>query len=153
MRSDKDLGHGSGCAPAQVGGNLGQHALVGNNVFRLTTAAGDAEDALPRLPHLYVRSYGGNLAGKLHAGDILRRIGRRRIVSLTLEQVGTIQPGRIHAHLNFMGRGLRSWNFPDIQHLRPAWFGNYDCLHGFASWLLAFGSSLFALSFYLLAPT
>src|SRR6185437_16542342 len=50
MRGDKDFWHCGGLDPIKIGRNLRQQMLMGNNVFRMSAPAEQAEDALAGLP-------------------------------------------------------------------------------------------------------
>lgn len=74
--------------------------------------------------------------GRLHdlAGDFqpkrLRRTGRRRIVAGTLQQIGTIDPGRMHADQHLPRRGTRARHFAGVQCIRIALaIADGDCSH------------------------
>ena len=50
---------------------------------------------------------GRDLTRELHAGDVLRRAGRRRIEPAALHHVGAVQSRRAHAHEHLSGARLR----------------------------------------------
>src|SRR5205823_4653265 len=58
-----------------------------------------------------------------------RRAGRRRILTQTLLDIRTIDPGRFHPDEHFALAGHRHIGFGNLHHLRTAGLGDGDDLH------------------------
>ncbi len=101
----------------------GDHDLLG-----IGAAAGQAEDAVTRLPARRVIG-GVDLAGELHAGDVGRRTGRRGVMPHPLEQVGAVDRGRAHAHQHLAAHALGVGHVGVLENVRAAWLADADRLH------------------------
>ena len=130
MRGDKDFRHGGSLRPVKVGRDFRQQMLISNNVFGVRAAADQAKDALAGLPSANRRADFRHLASKLHAGNLGRKPGRRRIFALALEQVSAVERRCADADQNLFIIDKGFAHSADFQHFRAAIGRDPDCLHG-----------------------
>ena len=88
----------------------------------LRAAADDRHHALADREALGAGSERGHLAGELHAGDVLRRAGRRRVEPAPLHHVRAVQPGRVHPHEHLAGARGRDRGAPRSRSPAREWW-------------------------------
>jgi hypothetical protein len=111
-------------------GDFGERAFRHDDELGLRATGGDSKHTLAHFPRAHFFADGFDFAGKLEAGNVLRKTGRRGIFSLALKNVGAIQSRRAHAHSHAIGRGVfRRIDFPDFQNLRSAGSGDHNSAH------------------------
>jgi hypothetical protein len=93
--------------PVERRGDRHQLALVDGHQLGLTTASDNRHHAVANREALSGRPKRDDLAGDLHAGDVLRGAGGRRIETTSLHHVRAVQPRRAYAHEHLAGARRR----------------------------------------------
>ena len=107
VRRREHLGEAAGLGPTETFGDWQCEPIVHNGKRRLGASADDRHDAVTdREPH-DAGTGADDFAGELHAGDVLRRVGRRRVQADTLQHVGAVEPSRAHGDEQLAHSGLR----------------------------------------------
>jgi hypothetical protein len=102
----EDLRHAAGLREAQAVGDGHELALVHDGQLGLPAAADDRHHAVALGEALGSGPARRDLAGELEPGDVLRRPGRGRVAARALVDVGTVEPGRMHADEDLAGPWL-----------------------------------------------
>src|SRR5262249_34904663 len=126
---DENFRNGGGFRPTQIVGNCRYGVLMGDQVFSLSAAGNDSENALALSPASGPCAVLYHFAGKFQARNLLRNTRRRRIAALSLKQVSAVQPGRVNAYENFFLPGLRLRHIADFQYFWSAGAGDNDSFH------------------------
>jgi hypothetical protein len=104
-----------------------RHGLLG-----VSAAGYQGHRAIADFPPLDRIADCDDFAGDLHPYDF-RRARRRRIESLTLQNVSAIHAGSVDANQNFLGLDRRFGNFADLERAFIARFFNDYCFHEFTA--------------------
>src|SRR5262245_11782794 len=108
MRSHEDFRHGGSLGPIQVCGNWSEMVLGNRYVLCLARASDNSENAIADAPATNLVTDLFNFTGELNARNLLWITMRRRIASLSLQDVRAIQSGRTHVNAHAIKRRARS---------------------------------------------
>src|SRR5260370_10225004 len=105
-------------------------------------AACQSKDALGRPPHPRCRAEVSYLAGEFDPRNLRGNAGRRRVLAVTLQQVGAVQGGGPYPHQDLLRCNVRLTDLANFQDLRPAEMGNPHRLHGIHEYFRPFDPAL-----------
>jgi hypothetical protein len=106
----------------------------------LGTATDESHYSVAHSPSGNAGAYGFDFAGVLESRDIRGPSVRRRILAASLNQVGTVQSGRMHSHPDVTGANLRLGHLANRDYLRAPCTLIDHCTHRLLAvgfWLLA----------------
>jgi hypothetical protein len=104
---------------------------VRHHEFGVSSAAHDSHHTVARLPEYHVGSDGFDGPRVLQARYILGGIGRGRVLSDPLNEVGTVHSRRSYPNPYLLGSRLGAGNIPDFENFRTSEFGDDHRPHGF----------------------
>ena len=104
--------------------------MIGNGEA-ISCVASAGYESTDRLAGQRLRPLAGRDDGSrnLQTGDV-GSARRRGITAEALEHVGPVDPGEGDLDQNLAGTGRRNRTLLELQHLRPAWPGDSNGLHG-----------------------
>src|SRR5438270_8938111 len=95
---EKHLGEAASVGPPQAVRHSHRQTLVHDSKLRLGAGPDQGHDRLARVERGHAGPRGHHLARQLHAWDVGRAAGWRRIQALHLHEVGPVQSGGAHSH-------------------------------------------------------
>ena len=108
---------------------LDRHTVVGDGTAGVTAAAQETKNAVAFLQAIHPVTHLKHHSGKLQAGDFRWAAKRRRVGTLTLEHVSTVQGRRFNVHQDIFGAGNGIIYFHYLQNVWAARFSDHCCAH------------------------
>jgi hypothetical protein len=100
------------------------------HIFGIASARQQSAHGITNLPAWRLRADLLDHACDFETGDISGRVRRSGVASLTLNQVGAIQPRRLYANQHLCRPQSRLGPLFDVENVRRTWTRNHDGSHG-----------------------
>src|SRR5277367_259803 len=127
---DKDFGDCSGGGKGEPVGDRHSHTRVDAGILRMRSAANDGHHAVTVPETSRCSAHINHLAGDFQTrNDRVAEVRLFSVESLSLENVGAIQPGRADADQEIVWSQLRNRFFHQLDHVRVACVFKTNCPH------------------------
>ncbi len=136
VRGDESFGNRGGLREGEFVRNPDHEPFVGDELVGVGSAAHETKHAVTDLPRGDARSQRADLPREFEAGNIRRHVGRWRITTAPLQDVGSIDASRANAYPDLTARRFGGRPLDQGQHLGASEFRDRDRAQWDLPWLV-----------------